>query len=147
MTALRPDQFDKLLAQHRHGIERKLADLGKAYRDAYGASLERVVRENAGKVMSGGASDPTATITGDPLDPQRPGIQAAIRRTLEAAPKSLTDAENTIASVEAKIAKAMDRLDPREGFEAMRYPISVSHADLEESRAAQERRMNGTGTG
>ena len=147
MTALRPDQFEKLVNQTRNGLVRRLDELLIAYKVAHDAALERVVRENAGKVTSGGPADPTATITGDPLDAVRPGAQAAIRRVLESAPKDLASAENTIGGISRKIERAMDRLDPREGFEALRYPISVSNADLEESRAAQERRLKGTGTG
>ena len=143
MTAPTPRQFEKMIEQTRKGMNRRLDELLEVYMGEHGAyetSHERVVRENAGKVMSGGASDPTAGIVGDPLDRERPGLQRAIRKQLEDVEGTLSAAENMINGITVKITKAMDRLDPREGFEALRYPISVSQAQLEESKQAQERR-------
>lgn len=141
MTAQRPDQFARTAERTRLHIDEQLRLLVELYRIAHDASLERVVRENAGKVMSGSAADPTAMITGDPLDRLRPGAQAAIRKTLERAPKKLAEAENAVAAVEREIARALDRLDPRDGFDPLRYPISVSNADLELLHEAQRRRI------
>lgn len=140
MTAQRPDQFARSVQRTRIHLDSQLRQLVELYRIAHDASLERVVRESAGKVMSGSASDPTAAITGDPLDKLRPGIQAAIRRTLERAAKQLAELENSVHAIEREIAKSLDRLDPKDGFDPLRYPISVSNADLDELQAAQQRR-------
>lgn len=141
MTAPTPRQFDLAVALALVHIRQRLADLPELYARAYGASHERVVRDSAGKISRGSVSDPTTEIVGDPRDRQRPGRQRAIRATLEAAEGHLADAENAIAAIEASILRAMDRLDPHEGFELPRYPITVSRAELEESQAAQARRL------
>lgn len=140
MAVLRPDQFDQVVEQTRRVIDGRLASLRKEYREAYEASHRGIVREGAGHVASG-PSDPTAQITGDPLDKLRPGLQASIRRTLESAPKRLAEADSLVASIEPRIASAMDRLDPRERPEPLRYPRTASATDLAESKAAQQRRI------
>jgi hypothetical protein len=102
-------------------------------------SLERSVRESAGKI-SHGMSDPTVEVVGDPLDPKRPGAQAALRKKLENAPKRLVEAENILSSIEKDIRHAMDKLDPPERFEPTRYPITTTEAERRESKEAQDRR-------
>jgi hypothetical protein len=110
-------------------------DAGGAYR----MSLEQAVRGSAGKI-SHGMSDPTMAVVGDPLDPKRPGAQAALRKVLERAPKRLVEAENILSSIEKDIRHAMDRLDPAETFEPLRYPITTTEAERRESKEAQDRR-------
>lgn len=145
MTLLKPPTFDKVCDSTASDIKRRLDDLKVLYRGdqddggAYEMSLERTVRGSAGKI-SHGVSDPTLEIVGDPLDKQRPGAQAALRRILERAPKRLAEAENILASVEADIRRAMDRLDPAETFEPLRYPITITQDEFAESKAAQDRR-------
>ena len=141
MSAPTPRQFEAELARSLARISQRMADLPALYRWAYGASSDRVVRDSAGKITKGGVADPTGQIVGDPLDPQRPGAQRRIRKTLEDAGGHLAAAENAITAIEREIGLAMDRLDPREGFEQLRYPITVSRADLEDSHAAQARRL------
>jgi len=147
VTALRPDQFEKIAAHLQANIETHIRELIAAYAQAHEAAWSGVVRENAGKVTSGGPADPVAGIVGDPLDRKHPGLQRAIRKELENAPTTLQGADNMISGIARKIMSAMERLSPPPTFEALRFPISASNADLEEARAAQERRMNGTGTG
>lgn len=126
---------------------RRLADLKLLYcgeqgdnaDSAYSMSLEKAVRGSAGKI-SHGMSDPTLEVVGDPLDKKRPGAQAALRKVLERAPKRLAEAENILSAVEADIRRAMDRLDPAETFEPIRYPITITQDELRESKDAQERR-------
>lgn len=137
MTALTPKQLDATLAYTLSRLKRGMAELPDLYRWAYGASHERVVRETAGR--SPGPADPTGSTVGDPLAARLAG-RAAVRRTLERVPKKLAEIENTLTAIEREIARAMDRLDPREGFEPLRYPISVKDEELEESREAQARR-------
>lgn len=102
-------------------------------------SLDRAVRGSAGKITHG-MSDPTAEVVGDPLDKKRPGAQAALRKVLERTPKRLAEAENILASAEGDIRRAMDRLDPAETFEPLRYPITTTEAERRESKEAQDRR-------
>lgn len=139
MTAPTPRQFEIDVARTLARLKRHLAELPLLYEQAYGASHDRVVRASAGKITKG-RSDPTEQIVGDPLDPLRPGAQAAIRRALERAPKKLAELENEVLSIEREISRTLDRLDPAPGFEPLRFPVSASNADLDESRAAQARR-------
>lgn len=140
MTAPTPRQFELAIAQTLARLRRHMAELPEIYERAYGASHDRVVRASTGKITKG-RSDPTEQIVGDPLDAQRPGAQAAIRRALERAPKKLAELENDLVSIEREISRAMDRLDPAQGFEPLRFPVSATNADLDEARAAQERRV------
>lgn len=147
MTALRPDQFEKVASRLQASIDAHIAELVDAYAKAHEAAWSGVVRENAGKVTSGGPADPVAGIVGDPLDRQHPGLQRAIRKELENAPTTLQGADNMISGIAKKIELAMERLSPREGFQALRYPRSASDADLEEAREAQQRRTERGETG
>lgn len=140
MTALTPARFNRQVAETRARILKELADLPELYERAYWASHTQTGRGQGGKISRGGHSAPTEQIVGDPLDPKRPGIQASIRRTLERAPKTLANVESEVIGIERQISKGMDRLDPPPGFQALRFPVSASQADLEESRAAQQRR-------
>lgn len=135
-----PARFDRVLAECMANIKRMLEELPEVYERAYLASHSQARRAEGGKIMSGGPSNPTEQIVGDPLDAKRPGSQASIRRQLELAPRKLVNAENSISAIEKSVSKAMDRLDPRAGFEALRFPRTASQADLDESAAAQERR-------
>jgi hypothetical protein len=139
VTAPKPEDFERLLDQVLGQAARWRTDLAKEYRWAYGASHERVVREGVGR--SSGPSDPTASVVGDP----RPGAnriagQAAIRRVLEQAPRRVIEAENALKALEKQLVGVMDRLDPREGFEQLRYPRTASESDLTDAKEAQRRR-------
>lgn len=140
MTAMTPARFNRVVSESFANMKRLYEELPAMYEQAYLASHSQAVRAEGGKVMTGRPSNPTEQVVGDPLDAKRPGAQAAIRRQLEGAPKKLAMAENSVSAVEKTIAAAMDRLDPRAGFEALRYPRTASDADLEESAAAKERR-------
>ena len=140
MTALTPARFKRQVAETRERILAELADLPELYERAYYASHSQAGRGQGGKISRGGHSDPTLQVLGDPLDKNRSGAQAKIRRTLERAPKTLATIESDVIAIERLISKAMDKLDPPPGFEALRFPVSASQADLEESRAAQKRR-------
>lgn len=145
MTVPTPRVFDQKCDVAGENILRRLADLKVLYGGdqddggAYHMGLARSVRESAGKI-SHGMSDPTVEVVGDPLDPKRPGAQAALRKVLERAPKRLVEAENILSSIEEDIRHAMDRLDPAETFEPLRYPITTTEAERRESKEAQERR-------
>lgn len=140
MTAPTPRQFDAAVAQTLARLRQRLEDLPELYLRAYGAGHERVVRDSVGKITKGSVATPTEQIVGDPLDPLRPGAQAAVRRACERAPRHLADAENALGAIEREIFRALDRLDPHEGFAQLRYPITVTQAELEEAKAAQQRR-------
>ncbi len=139
MTAMTPARFNRVLSESFANLKRLYEELPEVYERAYLASHSQSVRAEGGKVMTG-RSDPTEQIVGDPLDPKRPGAQAAIRRQLEVAPRKLAQAENSVSSIERTVQTAMDRLDPRAGFEALRFPRTASDVDLEESASAKERR-------
>ena len=153
MTVPTPKAFDRVCDDAADQLLRRLADLKRLYRGededgadgAYKMSLERVVRGSAGKI-SHGMSNPTLEIVGDPLDRQRPGLQTALRKKLEGAPKRIQELDNILASLEGEIRKAMDRLDPPETFELTRYPITVTQAEVQESKEAQQRRRSRGGT-
>jgi hypothetical protein len=66
--------------------------------------------------------------------------QAAIRRVLEQAPRRVIEAENSLKALEKQLVGVMDRLDPREGFEQLRYPRTASESELVDAREAQRRR-------
>lgn len=140
MTALTPARFKRQVVETRERILAELADLPELYERAYYASHTQAGRGQGGKISRGGHSDPTLQVLGDPLDKKRSGAQAAIRRTLERAPRTLAEMESQAIAIERSISKAMDRLDPPPGFDALRFPVSASPADLEESREAQRRR-------
>jgi hypothetical protein len=55
--------------------------------------------------------------------------------------KQLTVAENVVTDIIKDIEAAMSRLDPPETFDQLRYPISVTHDELDDRHAAQERRL------
>lgn len=145
MTPPTPRAFTRTCELTAESVLRRLQDLKLLYcgdqddGGAYQMSLERTMRGSAGKI-SHGTSDPTLEIVGDPLDPRRPGAQAALRKVLERAPKRLAEAENILSSIEADIRRAMDRLDPAETFEPLRYPITTTEEERQESREAQNRR-------
>lgn len=147
MTPPTPRTFARTCDATAENMLRRLADLKLLYcgeqgdnaDSAYSMSLEKAVRGSAGKI-SHGMSDPTLEVVGDPLDKKRPGAQAALRKVLERAPKRLAEAENILSAVEADIRRAMDRLDPAETFEPIRYPITITQDELRESKDAQERR-------
>lgn len=141
MTALTPARFERKVAESFANLKKLLEELPELYERAYLASHSQPVRAQGGKVMTGRPSNPTEQVVGDPLDTKRPGAQAAIRKQLELAPRKLVNAENSISAIEKTVTKAMDRLDPREGFEALRFPRSASDADLQESAEAKERRI------
>jgi len=142
VTAARPEKFNRELAASLAKMKRLMSDLPTLYAWAYNASSERVVRESVGKIHSGAVSTPTEQIVGDPLDRRRPGAQARIRAALESAPGQLANAENALVELERRIMAAMDGLDPHERPEPMRYPISVSQAELDDAKAAQKRRID-----
>ena len=148
MTLLKPASFERVCDSTADNLRRRLDDLKLLYRGdeddggAYEMGLDRTVRGSAGKI-SHGMSDPTLEIVGDPLDKQRPGAQAALRRVLERAPKRLVEAENILSAIEKDIRHAMERLDPPETFEPIRYPITITQDELAESKAAQDRRRAG----
>ena len=119
----------------------KMRDLPNVYARAYLAAGWQVGRENIGKISRGGVSKPLEGIVGDPLDPRRPGRQAAIRKKLENAEKQLEIAINVVDDIAKDIGKAMDRLDPPETFDQLRYPISVTQDELGERHEAQQRRL------
>lgn len=149
MTVPTPRAFERTCDAAAESLAHRLNDLKLLYcgdqddGGAYHMSLERTVRGSAGKIRHG-MSDPTTEIVGDPLDKQRPGAQAALRRALERAPKRIQEAENILSSLEGEIRKAMDRLDPAETFEPLRYPITVTQAELADSQSAQDRRRAGS---
>jgi hypothetical protein len=139
VTAPKPDDFEKLLDQVLGSVNGYRDRIAKEYRWAYGASHERIVREGVGR--SSGPSDPTGSVVGDPRPgPDRMGGQAAIRRVLEQAPRRLVEAENSLKALERQLFGVMDRLDPREGFEQLRYPRTASELDLDSAKEAQRRR-------
>lgn len=140
MSVQKPDAFKRSLAQSYARITRLYADLPLQYASAYEASLRPRVGESAGKVTASEVSDPTGEVGFDHPAIRRPTSHAGIRRALEGCGRHMADAENSMKAAEREILKAMDRLDPREGFEPLRYPVSVSQADLEASREAQARR-------
>lgn len=139
MTVETPAQFQASSRQTLARITRALVRLQGSYLMAHNAALEKIVGDSAGKISTGERADPTATIVGDPRAQRLVG-QAALRRTLENAPQKLAELENAANAIERSILKAMDRLDPRETFEPIRYPITVSQEQIAESLAAQERR-------
>lgn len=146
MTLQNPRTFEKTIDETAAKILRRLEDLKRLYcgdsddGGAYHMGLERTVRGSAGKI-SHGTSDPTLEVVGDPLDKEgRPGLQAALRKVLDSAPKKLTEAENVLSTLETNIRKAMDRLDPPETFEPTRYPIDTTEAERQQYREAQARR-------
>ncbi len=141
MTAPTPRQFQMEIAESHARIKASLAGLPHVYERAYLAAGWQVGRESVGKISRGGISKPLEGIVGDPLDPRRPGHQAAIRKQLERANKQLAVAENVISDIAKDIERAMDRLDPPETFNQLRYPISVTHDELDERHAAQQRRL------
>jgi len=141
VTAPTPRQFQLAIARTHANIKSKLAELPDLYERAYGAAGWQVGRESVGKISRGGISKPLEGIVGDPLDARRPGAQAGIRRALERAEKQLAEAENSVAAISRDIEKAMDRLDPKETFQALRYPISVTNEELGDLREAKARRL------
>jgi hypothetical protein len=150
VTVATPRVFIEKCDTAGENMLRRLADLKVLYggelgdpddNGAYGMSLEQAVRGSAGKITHG-MSDPTVAVVGDPLDPKRPGAQAALRKVLERAPKRLVEAENILSSIEKDIRHAMDRLDPAETFEPLRYPITTTEAERRESKEAQDRRKS-----
>lgn len=140
MTVQKPEAFDRTVSQSFARITQLYAEMHTLYRSAYDASLRPRVGESAGKVTASEVSDPTGEVGFDHPAIRRPTPHAAIRRALEACGRHMADAENAMKAAEREILSAMDRLDPREGFEPLRYPVSVSQADLEASREAQARR-------
>ncbi len=145
MTPPTPRAFARTCESAADALLQRLADLKLLYcgdqddGGAYHMSLERAVRGSAGKITHG-MSDPTVEIVGDPLDPKRPGAQAALRKQLERAPKRLAEVENVLSGIEKDIRKAMARLDPPETFEPLRYPITTTQEERLESKQAQDRR-------
>lgn len=145
MTAPTPRVFNQKCLTAADNILRRLGELRLLYcgdddsGGAYRMSLEQSVRGSAGKI-SHGTTDPTVAVVGDPLDPKRPGAHAALRKVLENAPKRLVEAENILSAIEKDIRHAMDRLDPPETFEPLRYPITTTEAERRESKEAQDRR-------
>jgi hypothetical protein len=141
MTAPTPRQFDLKLVEAHARITAKMRELPDVYARAYMAAGWQVGRENIGKISRGGVSKPLEGIVGDPLDPRRPGRQAAIRKKLEGAEKQLEIAFNVVDDIAKDIERAMARLDPPETFDQLRYPISVTQEELSERHEAKERRM------
>jgi hypothetical protein len=146
VTAPTPRQFEREIAETHARIKKTLAELPGLYSWAYGASGWQIGRESVGKISRGGISKPLESIVGDPLDRKHPGAQAGIRRTLERAKTQLADAENSITAIRRDIEKAMNKLDPREVFEPLRYPFSIKEEELKvlhEAKARREGRGNG----
>lgn len=145
MTLQTPRAFERTCDATAETLLSRLADLRVLYcgdqddGGAYHMSLERAVRGSAGKI-SHGMSDPTVEVVGDPLDPKRPGNQAALRKVLEGVPKRLVEAENILSAIEGSIRRAMDKLDPPETFEPLRYPITTTEDERRSSKEAQDRR-------
>ncbi len=144
MTAPKPDAINQTVVAFYAAMGKRLRILIAEYEWAYGASGQRVVRDNAGKITQGATSDPTAGIVGEVIRTPESNIghQAAVRRVLERVPRKLAEAENAVNAIEKELLSAMDRLDPREGFDPLRYPVSVSNEELERLHAAQRERAN-----
>jgi len=139
MTAPSPREFENEVRVTLAVVQRELKAAVRAYRDAWDAGHTTAVRGSDGRVAHG-VSDPTAGVVGDPLDRRRPGAQAGIRAACERAAHRLATIDNAATSIRPDIARAMDRLDPPETFEPVIYPRTVTRAELEESRAIQQRR-------
>lgn len=130
MTALTPRQFERLATETFAAISRLRHQLVKEYAWAYGAGLDRTVQEQA-KIRSTNPSTPTETIAAS---------KAHVRRSLEEAVKDLTHARQDVEAAHRGIILAMDTLDPSARPEPLRYPRTVTNAELEESRSALDRR-------
>lgn len=139
MTAPKPEAFEVQLATTYAHIRQQLGALPELYRIAHEAGHRQVVGESVGKITSGAVSDPTASIVGDPLA-ARKTAQAGIRAALENAPGQLVLVESQLNAITQDITKALNRLDPRETFEPVRYPISITQDEHAQAVEAQARR-------
>ena len=144
MTAMTPKQFETVLdvVLGQAAIARHRAQILEAYKWAYGAAHERTSVETVGG--NPGPADPTAAIVGDsrPAAGERLVGQAAMRRTLERAPKRLVEIDNELRGVERALTSTLEKLRGAPAqFDPLRYPISVTREDLEAAREAQQRRM------
>lgn len=140
MSLPKPDGFNRDIARSYARITRLYADLPLHYASAYEAALQPRVGEKAGKVTSSEVADPTGSVGFDHPKADRVSAHARIRRSMERIPRHLADAENALKAAESELLAAMDRLDPKESFQPLRFPVTASNADLEESKAAQARR-------
>jgi hypothetical protein len=136
----KPDAFNRDISHSFARMTRLYADLRLHYASAYEASLQPKVGEKAGKVTSSEVPDPTGSVGFDHPKADKVSAHARIRRAMERIPRHLADAENALKAAESELLSSMDRLDPREGFTPLRFPVTASAADLEESKAAQARR-------
>lgn len=144
MAAPTPREFERQTAATLARVRRELRDAAAVYRTAYASGHVNAVRGDGGRGAPG-AADPTLAVVGDPLDPRRPGAAAGARRACERAARRVVEVENLVGSLVPDLQSALDRFDPREGFEPVRYPVSITRAELDESRAAQERRRAARG--
>lgn len=124
-------------------VRRELKDVTRLYRTAYESGYTQARRGTGESRLAFGESNPTLSVLGDPLDKRRPGAAAGARRTCERTARRVVEVENMVGSLVPDLTRALERFDPKETFEQLRYPVSVTQADLEESRAAQRRRADG----
>lgn len=141
MSIRKPEAFDRKVEESKAKIIELYGRLSEVYGEAYEVSLSPSVGESAGKITTSDPADPTGQIGFDHPKVKRPTRHAAIRRALDRAGTHMAEAENSIKAGEREILLAMDKLDPRPTFEALRNPISTNGDDQARYKEAQERRQ------
>ena len=120
----------RVLNERLNNIRGSLSRIPAEYAWLYPMGYERSVRDGEKVTVSGVRGNDDLIIS-----------TYAARRALEEASRKVSDAEDLLRLAEGDLRKALGRHDPREGFEALRYPRSATRADLAEAKAAKERRI------
>lgn len=132
MTAPTPAQYERLLDElfSVSSSRRWRKVLLESYKWTVGPSLERAVVEEA-KIRSTSPNTPVETIAAS---------KAHIRRAQDRATRNVNHAISDLRDAIRACDQALETLDPPARPEPLRYPRTVSNAELEEARDARERR-------
>lgn len=131
MTSPTPLEFGRQLDElSRLTTKKSLGSLLENYGHAHNAGHERTVQEQA-RIRSTNPSTPTESIAAS---------KASIRRECERADRLVRDSIANLEAANRRLMAALNSLDPPVTPEPLRYPRTVTNAELEESRGARERR-------
>jgi hypothetical protein len=104
----------------------------REYEWTYRAAYDRTVAEEV--KVRGSGNDPTGSLVSSVS-------KARARSACTDATELLKDALADLRHAENVLLRALDRQDPAESFEALRYPRTATREDLRHAAEAQERRQ------
>lgn len=112
-------------------VRQMLVRVEREYRWVYRAATDRTVAETVKVAAS--RSDPTGDLVAS-------ASKNEMRRACAKAHEKVLDAKARLLAAEELLLITLDRTDPKERPELLRYPITVSEADKREAREAKARR-------